>query len=65
MNNRALSFDIVKKRRDDGLSLRVASRESYINWRTLSKLEHGRTPTVMILERVCKWLGTKPGDYFP
>ena len=64
MNNAALSFAIVKKRRDDRLSLREAARESLINHRTLSFLEHGRTPSVPMLERVCKWLGTHPGDYF-
>jgi len=64
MNTTKLSFDIVRKRRDEKIGLREAGSQSLVNHRTLSCLENGRCPSVSILERVCKWLGTHPGDYF-
>lgn len=53
-----LGLRIRAKRRD--MSVRQAASESGISPATLSRIEHGKQPSVEVLLLLCKWLGIDP-----
>jgi len=59
-----LTDNIRRLREQSGLTREVVAREASISASTLQKIEAGREPTVTVLRRIAKALGTTPDDLF-
>ena len=55
---------VVRWRRELGLSLRDAARESGVPMATLSRIEAGRMPDLATFRRVVEWIGERPERFF-
>lgn len=53
---------LVRDRRG-GRRMREVAQEIGISAATVMRIESGRTPDVETFGKVCRWLGTDPGDF--
>lgn len=56
---------IIKKRKQDGLSLRDVEAATGIQYSTIQKIENKSTtfPNLNIYIKLCAWLGVSPNEF--
>ena len=60
-----LRKDIILKRSlSDRMGMRKCAKKIGISAATLSRIENGKLPDILTLEKILKWLNEKPNKYF-
>jgi len=62
MDHAAFGARVAAKR--GAVGVRAAARDAGVSPATLSRIENGHVPDIETFERLCRWMGADPAEFF-